>query len=193
MSKKLADLAFSGVHEKEFAGKILAMQTVPRLAVFIGNKVSAVRRYCADLGFGRGEAVLNWGQKVVEPAMRAYYGIGLAKCSEEQRTPLWLWGRPTQPMYARGGYSNVRLATQREAAADLAQRMFAKGFNVTDANRPGRTGSSYHNSGNALDFGDSGKRFAKSVGCTFSAKEQVCRTIWPFQHFAVVCMGSQQR
>lgn len=150
------DLAFSGVHEKGVRGKNSGYADRAAFGGFIGNKGERGDDTVPIL-VGRGEAVLNWGhQKVVEPAMRAYYGIGLGEMFKKNKGRHSGSGPTNSTMYARGGYVQRAVGNPaRGAAADLAQRMFAKGFNVTDANRPGRAGSSYHNSGNALDFGDS--------------------------------------
>jgi hypothetical protein len=58
------------------------------------------------------------------------------------------------PHFARGGFvqgSNTSGLTG--PTRQFASRMFARGYNVTDAFRPG--GSTNHGKGTALDFGDS--------------------------------------
>lgn len=69
---------------------------------FVGNMGERGRDGVLAL-LGRGEAVLNWGhQKLVEPALNAFYGFGLADLF--QRTAGSHAGQQSQGGYATGGY-----------------------------------------------------------------------------------------
>ena len=92
-----------------------------------------------------GEAVLNRHQvpMVDEALAQAGYG-GLDD----------LFARVQRPHYmARGGYVQGAVPPTNKATQNLAQEMFAKGFNVTSGLRG--SGGTYHQAGSALDFGDS--------------------------------------
>jgi hypothetical protein len=102
---------------------------------------------------GRGEAVLNWGQqKVVEPALRAVYGMGLDDLFRHRKGAHA--GEAGGSGLAKGGY--VQGASSRgltKPARALAQKLFDKGYSVTSAFRS--TSNTFHGRGGALDFGDS--------------------------------------
>lgn len=126
---------------------------------FIGNKGERGGD-TVPVWVGRGEAVLNWAhQKMVEPAMRSYYGSGLGEMFKRVSGRHSGAGPTTSNGYAQGGYIQGAAGNPaRGAANDLAQRMFKRGFNVTSARRNTNT---YHGSGDALDFGDSANDLRK--------------------------------
>lgn len=92
-----------------------------------------------------GEAILNrHQQKPVEHALRSTYGIGLHELFSRERRPHYM---------AQGGYVQGAIPPTNPATRAFAQKMFARGFNVTNALR--NYGGTYHQAGAALDFGDS--------------------------------------
>lgn len=99
---------------------------------------------------GRGEAVLNWGhQRVVEPAMRAYYGFGLDDMFSKYRGE--------HAGYAQGGY--VQGAQKPDGPGSgpirsLAGQLFRRGFSATSGGEYRGTGT-LHDQQKALDWGDS--------------------------------------
>ncbi len=153
------NLANSGVRESNAggAGGVGGMDRAT--GGFIGNKGERGGDN-VPVWLGRGEAVLNWAhQKMVEPAMRAYYGSGLGEMFQRVRGRHSGSGPTSTMAYAKGGYVQGAVPAGGGAASDLARRMFDKGFNVTSARR---NTSTYHGGiGNALDFGDSANDLRK--------------------------------
>lgn len=129
---------------------------VTGVAGFLSDAVLATGGFVGNQGergkdtvhavLGRGEAVLNWAhQKLVEPALRAYYGIGLGDMFN--RTSALHAGMGRVGGYAGGGYTGP--AGSGEGFTPIAN--FAKQkFNLTMT--AGRTDHSYlTSSGNVSD------------------------------------------
>jgi len=95
---------------------------------------------------GRGEAVLNWAhQKMIEPALRAFYGMGLEDIFKS--THAYHAGGPNSLGFAKGGFTGpFGSGSAFTAIANFAQKKF--GLTMT----AGRTNHGYNTStGNVSD------------------------------------------
>ena len=104
---------------------------------------------------GRGEAVLNWAhQKVVDPALRAVYGYGLAEMF--QKNTAFHAGGPEAPGYAGGGLTGpFGSGAGFIPVANFAKRRFGLSMSAGRTNHNLRTTTgniSDHSWGGAGDF-----------------------------------------
>lgn len=122
-----------------------------------------------DVAVGSGEvaAVFNRHQLPVLDAKLADDG-GLRGFFAKHDRPHYM---------ARGGYVQGAVPPSGRAVRNLASQMFAKGFNVTSAYRS--DSSTYHGSGDALDFGDSVNDMGAVWGALMPRRKQLAELFGP--------------
>lgn len=106
---------------------------------------------------GRGEAVLNWAhQKLIEPALRAYYGFGLPDLFKSSHA--YHAGGPSAiGGYAKGGFTGpFGSGSAFTAVANFAKRKFGLTMTAGRTNHDVSTGPTYGNNISDHSWGGAG-------------------------------------